>query len=366
MNKPGSNKSGSASSVRDFVRKMTKVGEDGAHVEAGLLRHIWAWIVVHVIAFKLNFIELVTRHRKLPLEKIGKRTGDVAVITGGARGLGVEVVRKMLQFDMQVYIGCRNIAAGNKMIEKLRAEGVDSGQAECLPLDLKSLQSVKKFAQQLNSKTDRVNILINNAGIMFVPYEETEDGFESHFQVNYLSHFYLTQLLQPSLVKGSEKSKRNSRVVNVSSCAHFGGRVDFADLQSKRSYSKFDQYMITKFMQVLSSNTLDRKWTEQGLPIHSYSLHPGVVLTDLYDNIPWLQLFSFCLPLMFKSPAQGADTVCHAALSPELDGVGGLYFENSSKQSPNPRSSDVDLQNKFWDVTKEILEGRNLTGSQSS
>ena len=160
---------------------------------------------------------------------------------------------------------------------------------------------------------------------MFVPYAETEDGFESHFQVNYLSHFLLTQLLHEALVRGATKSGRNSRVVNVSSCASFGGNIDFADLQLKwvncfldfwihqcrsfvtrfhvicrRNYSKFNAYMVTKFLQVIFSQTADRKYREQGVPIHSYSLHPGVVKTELYDNVMWLQLFRCLLPYMFK------------------------------------------------------------------
>lgn len=129
-------------------------------------------------------------------------------------------------------VGCRKPSAGEELVQKLRNEGITSGSAEAMALDLNSLDSVKLFAQNVVNKNVPVHLLINNAGVMFLPFQLTSDGFDSQFQTNYLSHFYLSVLLTPALNRGG-KPEFPSRVINVSSAAQYGGQIDFNNLDMK-------------------------------------------------------------------------------------------------------------------------------------
>lgn len=141
-------------------------------------------------------------------------------------------VRISKLFFLFKFLGCRKPAAGESSIQSLRNQGIISGTAEALPLDLNSLSSVRQFAQTILNKNIPIDLLINNAGVMFQPYEVTMDGHESQFQTNYLSHFLLTTLLQPALHQGG-KPNAPSRVINLSSAAQYGGHVDFENIDTK-------------------------------------------------------------------------------------------------------------------------------------
>lgn len=128
--------------------------------------------------------------------------------------------------------GCRRPSAGEATVEAIRNQGIHAGSAEALPLDLNSLSSVRQFAETILNKNIPIHRLINNAGVMFAPFQLTTDGYECQFQTNYLSHFLLTTLLQPALNLGGKPSSP-SRVINVSSVAQYGGHVDFDNIDMK-------------------------------------------------------------------------------------------------------------------------------------
>lgn len=169
----------------------------------------------------------------------------VAVITGGARGIGTEVIRGLLKANMRVVMGIRN----PEHVKKL-AESMENGEnLQAFKLDLKSLKSVKEFAQKVKEQYPEVNLLVNNAGIMFGDYELTEDGIESQLSVNHLGHFFLTHLLLPALKKAGSINGP-SRFVNVTSCAHYPGKIYFEDINMKEHYDTTAAYSQSKLAQV--------------------------------------------------------------------------------------------------------------------
>jgi len=141
--------------------------------------------------------------------------------------------------------------------------------------------------------------IIFSAGIMFCPYSRTTDGYESQFQVNYLSHFLITNLLLPRLIS-SGTTERFARIVNVSSCAHYGGRLNFDDLQMEKMYSRYNAYMTSKLSQVISGTHFNARLASAGAKVSVLSCHPGMVRTDLYQHVKWFKVLRFFVRLIFK------------------------------------------------------------------
>lgn len=156
------------------------------------------------------------------------------MITGGNRGLGICVVEKLLKCDMTVLIGVRNPDAAKKTIESTINSTLTDGKIFYEKCDTADMESVRNFAAKVKERFNKIHILINNAGVMSVPYKETKDGFESHMAINYLGHFLLTHLLLPLLKAGGrEVDGQNARIVNVSSCVHRIGNIDYDDFHCK-------------------------------------------------------------------------------------------------------------------------------------
>jgi len=283
------------------------------------------------------------------------KEGKVAVITGGNRGIGLRVVEKLLKCDMSVVMGVRNPKDAKKNVENLIDIESMKGKIYYEQLDTGSMQSVRKFAKVVQSKFSKIDILINNAGIMASPFQLTEDGFESQLAINYLGHFLLTHLLLPQLKAGGTK-ELNSRIVNVSSCVHLLGNIDFDDIHGKKYYfptvaynqSKLAQVLFTRYLQ----KVLDKNSTNN---VQMYAVHPGVVDTDLFCHssttyIPWFK------KLFFKTPEEGSRTVTYAAISPRLEGKGGSYLSNCTLVKISSLAKDLSLGEKFFKVTCDMLD----------
>ncbi|KAK9886960.1 hypothetical protein WA026_019218 [Henosepilachna vigintioctopunctata] len=282
------------------------------------------------------------------------QTGRVAVITGGARGIGAEVVKMLMKCDMKVIIGCRNVQTAQLLEKKYRDEGIDKGNIEIFQLDISSSDSVKKFASEVTEKHDKIHYLINNAGIMFGPRIETRDGFESQFSTNYLGHFLLTHLLLESLKKAGDE-KCYSRIVNVASCAHIAGTINFEDINSRSRYISSEAYAQSKLAQILFTNYLDALFRKEGLHIQAHSVHPGIVNTELFDGTHLKNIAPWFPNLMFKTPEQGARPIVHACISPELERKGGTYIHNCKIFPTSELARDEDLQKKLFEFTNTLI-----------
>jgi len=312
------------------------------------LKQILIFLHLNLIGFWKSCQEQIwDRHRSLPAD-LPKKNGQTLVITGGGRGIGYEAVHKFLKLGYYVILGVRK---PQDVTEKINKEPSFEGSFEAFELDLSSLDSVRNFAQQILAKNMPINVLINNAGIMFGPRRESKDGFELQLATNHLGHFLLTHLLLPKLREAGTK-ELSARVVNVSSCAHYAGSwTDWNDLQSKKFYNAQGAYGTSKVAQIMSSIYLNNKCeTMENCHVTFNSVHPGVVNTDLYAHARYVTLL---FKLFMKSPEQGGDILVHAATAPDIEGKGGLYLENSQIYTPSTFSRNLENQVNLWNKSCE-------------
>ncbi|KAI5702736.1 hypothetical protein M8J75_003475 [Diaphorina citri] len=305
------------------------------------LGHIFYTVVYQIFYYlcggKAIIQDIVSR--KYNKFELPNRSGDVAIITGGGRGIGFHVVKKLLASNMKVVIGCRNVEQVQK---KFESEKVSGDSLEVIHLDMKSLESVHSFAKTVAKKYPSVHVLLNNAGVMFVPYEETKDGVECHLAVNYLGHLFLTLLLLPNLIKAGT-SDRKARVVNVTSCAHELVINIIITFHSK-SYIANAAYAQSKLAQILSTKRLAALFRDNCPNVNIVSVHPGIVDTDLFDGTILKVTAPWILRYICKSPEEGATTVTHACVGGPINDSGTLYYANCREDIPHPMTEDLATQ----------------------
>ncbi|KKC02312.1 SDR family NAD(P)-dependent oxidoreductase [Mycobacterium nebraskense] len=286
---------------------------------------------------------------------IPDQTGRVAVITGANTGLGYETALALADHGAHVVLAVRNLDKGKDAAARITARSphADVALAE---LDLTSLESVRAAAEQLRSAHDRIDLLINNAGVMFTPKGTTKDGFELQFGTNHLGHFALTGLLLDRLLPVA-----GSRVVTVSSMGHRFGRIRFDDLQWERGYSRVGAYGQAKLANLLFTYELQRRLAPHGTTI-AVAAHPGGSRTELTRNLPAVvgALTAVVEPL-FQGADMGALPTLRAATDPGV--LGGQYYgpDGFAQQrgypklvGSNDRSHDVDVQRRLWAVSEEL------------
>jgi NAD(P)-dependent dehydrogenase (short-subunit alcohol dehydrogenase family) len=253
------------------------------------------------------------------LADIPSQQGKLAAVTGATGGLGYETALALARAGAEVLVTGRNPEKGRVAIERIkRTLGlVPSAQVRFEVLDLASLASIRAFAADMVANGRPLDLLINNAGVMDLPTRRlTEDGFEMQFGTNHLSHFALTGLLLPLLQKAS-----SPRVVNVSSLAHRGGKIDFNNLQAEQKYKSWPAYQQSKLANLLFTFELQRRSDAYGWRLLSNAAHPGFARTDLIPNGPGTSgvkglMIGLVLSIMSQSAAAGALPTLFAATSP--------------------------------------------------
>ena len=276
--------------------------------------------------------------------------GKTVVITGGNTGIGKETAVDLAKRGAKVIIGCRNMEKGKAALQEVQER---SGSKDVFidKLDLASLASVRKFADNILKNESRVDILINNAGVMACPYQKTEDGFEMQFGTNHLGHFLLTMLLLDRL-----KRSAPSRIVTVSSTAHAMGsqKINFDDIHYEKSYDSWRAYYNSKLANVLFTRELSKRL--EGTHVTANSLHPGAVSTDLqrhsFLGSTLLAPFRWYL---FKTAEQGAQTTIYCAVSEEMEGVSGKYLADCAFKEPCKGAQDDDAAKKLWDLSLKLV-----------
>jgi len=292
-------------------------------------------------------------NEKWTSENIPNQKGKVVIVTGSSSGIGFEAARELAKKDATVIIAVRNIEKGNNAANKIRHEHKNA-DVHVLEIDLASLDSVKLFVKTFKEKFNKLDLLINNAGVMIPPYSKTEDGFELQFGTNHLGHFALTGLLLDLI-----KNTKGSRIVNVASTAHKAGGLNFDDLNwEKRKYKSWKAYGDSKISNLYFTYELKRKLEEHNIKIKVTAAHPGWTATDLQRHSG---LFSFLNPLFAMKQWQGALPTLRAATDENANS--GDYFGPDGwqewrgypvKVQSNELSHNESIAKKLWDISEKL------------
>ena len=276
--------------------------------------------------------------------------GKTAIVTGSNTGLGFETALDLYKKGAKVFVACRNSERGQNAIERMKAIS-EGGKLVYGHLDLSSLSSVKEFAKKIKETESKLDLLINNAGIMIPPPSKTEDGFELQFGVNFLGHFALTGHLFNLL-----ESTKGSRVVTLSSLAHVGATIDFQNFKLEKPYNAWREYGQSKLADLIFTLEFEKRLRGNGCQTISLAAHPGFSKTDLQKNMDKDMLAS--LDLM--TTKEGAQPVLAACL--REDAKGGQYWgpDGPNEQKGKPALANIDeaaldenLNAKLWDWAKE-------------
>lgn len=302
---------------------------------------------------------------------VGKLTDKVALVTGANSGIGLETARALHATGVTLFITARDAAKAQKAMDEILNGPVKSGAPiHAIEMRLDSLESVRGAAKAFLAQSNKLNLLILNAGIMATPDEKTEDGFELQFGTNHIGHFLLFQLLKPALLASTSPSFQ-SRVVSLSSIAHNDAPIRFHDLNfEKEPHDPWLAYGQSKTANIYLANEIERRYGAKGL--HALSLHPGVILTNLMSHLD-VSAFESSLTQEakndLKSVPQGAATTVYAALSKEWEGRGGKYLSNCAVEPPIPTDRawregaaghaawayDEASATKLWEKSNELV-----------
>ncbi|MEL7832583.1 SDR family oxidoreductase [Fodinibius sp. Rm-B-1B1-1] len=273
----------------------------------------------------------------------------LCVVTGANSGIGKETVRSFAADGAYIIMVCRN----EKRAQQARQDIIeDTGNTgiEIVLADLAIQHDVRLAAQQITNQFDQINILVNNAGLIADKREETVDGIEKTLAVNHLAPFLLTNLLWDHLQKANE-----TRVINVSSEVHRIGAkcFDINDLQLTENYSPMNAYGVSKLCNIMFTHELAKRSKDN--TIAAYSLHPGVVRTQLAEEAGWaMKLFYWIGKPFMRSPKSGAETTIYLATSNDLSSKNGKYFKNKKVTKPSAIAYDNEITAQLWDRSEKL------------
>lgn len=285
---------------------------------------------------------------------VPSQQGRCFVVTGANTGVGFAAARLLAAKGARVLLACRDAARAKAAIERIAAE-VPGADLAFVPLDQADLASVREAAQQIMAEP-QLDVLINNAGVMYTPLQHTAQGFELQFGVNHLGTFALTGLLVPKLAQTA-----GSRVVVTSSLVHKSGKPDWSDPRAEKGYSPTQRYNDSKLANMLHFFELDRRLRAAGSPVTAIGCHPGVATTELGRHSLGIRIFMAITRPIVNTPAKGAWPALQAATDPAAKG-GEYYgpsrlgeFSGPSRlASRTPQATDPALARQLWDLSVEM------------
>lgn len=274
--------------------------------------------------------------------------GKIVMITGANSGIGKETTRELARMEATIVMVCRNESRGQNTLDEI-VEETGNKNVELLIADLESQDSIHKMVTEFKKKYNRLDVLINNAGLILLKRETTADGYEKTLAINHLGHFLLTHLLLDVI-----KASAPSRIINVSSAAHKMAKLDFDDLMLEKSWGMMMPYGNSKLANLLFTYDLARRLEGTGVTVNA--LHPGGVRTNFgKGSMPWYAKPIFSLAGIFMiSAAKGAKTSIYLASSPEVKDVTGKYFVKCKEVKSSKISYDETVQKQLWEISEKL------------
>jgi len=285
-------------------------------------------------------------------EQLGDQAGRVAIVTGSNSGIGFETARVLAEKGATVIMACRNLEKANPKADEIQ-QAYPGANVEVMQLDLSNLDSVRQFAEAFRAKHSRLDLLINNAGIMVPPYGKTAQGFETQFGVNHLGHFALTGSLLDLIV-----NTPGARIVTVSSIAHYLGNIQFSDLNWEKGYKPQPAYGQSKLANLLFTYELQRRLAAAGKDTLAVAAHPGWTETNLQEHA---KAVKFLNRFLAQEPLMGALPTLYAATQADVKGAeyygpSGLMEMNGppKRVKSNRRSHDQNVAERLWNVSEDL------------
>jgi NAD(P)-dependent dehydrogenase (short-subunit alcohol dehydrogenase family) len=271
-------------------------------------------------------------------------TGKICIVTGANAGIGKETALGLSKLGAKVVLLCRDRDRGEAAQREIKQKS-GNDRIELMICDLASQKSIEQFVGEFKQQHDRLDVLVNNAGVLMRQRSLNEDGVESTFAINHLGYFLLTNLLLDSL-----KTSAPSRIVNVASAAHRYGRINIGGWVTGADYSAFSAYANSKLANVLFTYELARRL--EGTGVTANCLHPGAVGTNLFRGLP--KLLQALIALVTIGPKRGARTSIYLASSPEVEAVSGKYFSRRKQERSSDPSYDQNAARQLWEVSAQI------------
>ncbi len=271
----------------------------------------------------------------------------IAIVTGASSGIGLETCIGLAKQEFHVVMAARSEARGEQARKKVWA-AAPAAKVDLLLADFSSLAEVRTLAETVHARYERIDVLVNNAGMFDMKREVSKDGFEMTFAVNHLAPFLLTNLLLDRL-----KRSGTARIVTVASVAHRHGRIDFGDLQGDKHYSWMKAYGQSKLANILF--TLELAERLKGTHVTANSLHPGLVATNIAGRSGMGALFMKLGRPFLISPAKGAETSLFLATSPEVEGTSGEYFARSAPADTTKAAKNKADAKRLWEISVEMV-----------
>lgn len=274
----------------------------------------------------------------------------VCLVTGGSSGIGKATALALANQGAEVIIVNHNPGRGEAAMHDIRTRS-GSSRVHLMLADLSSQEEIRRLAADFNSQFARLDVLVNVAGTLFFKRQLSADGLEMNLALNYLGYFLLTELLLDMLTASAP-----ARIVNVTSVAHWWGKMDLNDLQSEHHYNMFAAYGKSKLAIILFTRELARRLEGSGVTVNC--IHPGIVATHIVERVIDSPLIYRLARLIFLSPAEAADQILYLVSSPDVNGVSGEYFVKKSIAASSKRAQDEDLAHRLWQVSEAMTDHR--------
>ncbi len=275
--------------------------------------------------------------------------GKVCLVTGATSGIGLVTARELARQGATVFIVGRSLERCDGAVDQIRAESnVAAAAVGSFVADLSSQADVRRLASSVRDRASRLDVLINNAGGIFLTRQESVDGIEMTLALNHLSYFHLTNLLLPQINQGHP-----ARIINVASDAHKGTSINFDDIEGKQRFSAWRAYQQSKLANILFTYELARRL--EGTNVTVNALHPGFVRTNIFRHPTWRAwLVRRAADLIALSPERGARTSVYLASSTEVAGISGRYFVKEKPATSSPQSHDQAAASRLWELSREM------------